>query len=426
MKIALAIVAACLLLYASELSAQIKNPTKVLQKKTEKKIDQIVDKKAGEVVDSAFSPVTKKPDTTAPKKRADANEKQAADTTRLPKDTARAPLQAYSKFDFIPGEKVIFFDDFTQDNIGDFPVLWNTNGSGEVVTTNLYPGRWLKFDTRNAIWTDNLLKLPDNYTIEFDIVPTKDATGRMQGYIVRLMQAINAKSWDAGSVPGKAGLRFNVEYTGRPTYSTYINGEEGKGLNLSGYLNEPSQRQVAERKYHISIWVQKGRLRLYQNENKLIDLPKAFPVASVKLDRIRFEYGGAMVSNVRIAAGLPDMRNKLLSEGKIVSYGIYFDVNQDIVKAESYGSLKEIAAILNENPDVKIRIVGHTDADGADASNLDLSKRRAAAVKAELVKTFGIDPSRMQTDGKGEAQPVAPNDTPSNKALNRRVEFIKL
>jgi OmpA-OmpF porin, OOP family len=426
MKIVMSLVAACLLICTSELSAQIKNPAKVVKKKTENKIDQVVDKKATEVVDSTFSPTAKKSDNTVPKKETDANVSQNADTTRHPNETAQASLETYSKFDFIPGEKIIFFDDFTQDNIGDFPALWNTNGTGEVVTTNLFPGRWLKFETRNALWTNDLLKLPDNFTIEFDIVPTKDAAGRMQGYIFRLMQAINAKSWDAGTVPGKAGLRFNVEYTGRPTYSTYINGEEGKGLNLSGYLNEPSQKQIAEQKYHISIWVQKGRLRLYQNENKLIDLPKAFPLASVKLDRIRFEYGSAMLSNVRIAAGLPDMRNKLLSEGRIVSYGIYFDVNKDVVKAESYGSLKEIATILKENPDVKINIVGHTDADGADASNLDLSKRRAASVKTELVKTFGIDASRMQTDGKGEAQPVASNDTPSNKAMNRRVEFIKL
>jgi outer membrane protein OmpA-like peptidoglycan-associated protein len=100
-------------------------------------------------------------------------------------------------------------------------------------------------------------------------------------------------------------------------------------------------------------------------------------------------------------------------------------VNKDVVKPESYGTLKNIADVLNENPDVKIRIIGHTDADGNDASNLDLSKRRAASVKNELVKTFGIDAARIETDGKGEAQPVASNDTPANKALNRRVEFIK-
>ena len=120
------------------------------------------------------------------------------------------------------------------------------------------------------------------------------------------------------------------------------------------------------------------------------------------------------------------MRSKLLTEGKLVSYGIYFDVNKDVVKPESYGTLKEIADVLNENPEVKVKIVGHTDSDGADPANLDLSKRRGASVKDELVKDFGIDASRLESDGMGETQPVAPNDTPVNKALNRRVEFIKL
>ena len=78
---------------------------------------------------------------------------------------------------------------------------------------------------------------------------------------------------------------------------------------------------------------------------------------------------------------LPDMRNKLITEGKLVSYGIYFDVNKDVVKPESYGTLKSIADVLTENAGVKVKIVGHTDADGDNAANLDLSKRRAAAVK---------------------------------------------
>jgi outer membrane protein OmpA-like peptidoglycan-associated protein len=133
-----------------------------------------------------------------------------------------------------------------------------------------------------------------------------------------------------------------------------------------------------------------------------------------------------MVSNIRIAVGAPDMRNKLMTEGKLVTYGIYFDVNKDVVKPESHGTLKEIAAILNEVPDVKVKILGHTDSDGQDAANLDLSKRRAASVKAELAKSFGVNADRLETDGMGETQPVAPNDTPVNKALNRRVEFVKL
>jgi outer membrane protein OmpA-like peptidoglycan-associated protein len=120
------------------------------------------------------------------------------------------------------------------------------------------------------------------------------------------------------------------------------------------------------------------------------------------------------------------MRSKLITEGKLVSYGIYFDVNKDVVKSESFGTIKQIADVLKENANVKIKIVGHTDSDGDDKSNLDLSQRRAASVKSVLVKEFGIDASRIETDGKGESEPVAKNDSVINKALNRRVEFIKL
>jgi OmpA-OmpF porin, OOP family len=336
-------------------------------------------------------------------------------------------LAAYSKYDFIPGEKVIFFDDFSQDNVGDFPALWNTSGSAEVVTTNLFPGHWMKYSCREAIWTDALLKLPENYTIEFDIIPIKGAEGYMAGYTFRLIQSINVKTLDYGAVPGKAGFMFNCYYTGFPSYRAYVNGDtEGESQDLTAIKDEEPYYQKENQKYHIAIWAQKSRIRLYLGENKLFDIPRAFPFASVKMDRIRFEDGAAMVSNVRVAVGNPDMRNKLLTEGKLVSYGIYFDVNKDVVKPESYGTLKEIANVLKENPDVKIKIVGHTDSDGADAANLDLSKRRGASVKNELVKNFGIDASRIESDGKGETQPIAPNDTPANKALNRRVEFIKL
>jgi len=335
-------------------------------------------------------------------------------------------LQTFSKYDFIPGEKIIFYEDFTQDAVGDFPALWNTNGSGEIVTTNLFPGNWLKFECREAIWTDALLTLPDNYTIEFDVIPTKGSEGNMKGYTFRLMQSINPAAYDHGSVPGKAGLDFSIEYFGRPDYRTYINLEGADGLGLSGSKEDDALKQVLNHKYHMALWFQKGRVRVYQDQNKLFDLPKAFTFQGVKMDRIRFEEGAAMVSNIRIAVGAPDMRNKLLTEGKLVTYGIYFDVNKDVVKPESYSTLKSIAAILTENPDVKIKIVGHTDSDGADAANLDLSKRRGASVKNELVKTFGIDASRLESDGLGETKPIAPNDTQANKALNRRVELIKL
>ena len=344
------------------------------------------------------------------------------------KPAAGAPsLQAYSKFDFMPGEKVIFYEDFSQDAIGDFPALWNTNGSAEVVTTNLFSGNWMRFTGNAAVWTDGLLKLPDNYTVEFDVIPIrKPGENGMAGYQFRMMQAINVKAFDHGSAPGKGGFLFNVEYFGRPSISTWLNKAECQNLGLRANKDEDVYKNKENQKYHISIWIQKSRLRLYQNENKMFDFPKGVPVECIAMDRIRFEEGAAMISNIRIAVGAPDTRNKLMTEGKLVTYGIYFDVNKDVVKPESYGTLKDIAAVLNEVPDVKVKIVGHTDSDGADAANLDLSKRRAASVKAELAKSFGVNADRLVTDGMGESQPVAPNDTPVNKALNRRVEFIKL
>lgn len=136
--------------------------------------------------------------------------------------------------------------------------------------------------------------------------------------------------------------------------------------------------------------------------------------------------GEVQISNLRIAEGAPDTRNKLLTDGKIVSRGILFDVNSDRIKPESYGALQDIAKTLKEVTDVNIKIVGHTDADGDDAKNLELSKRRAQAVRDVLNKEFGIELSRMEVDGKGESEPIESNTTLTGKAMNRRVEFIKL
>ena len=97
-----------------------------------------------------------------------------------------------------------------------------------------------------------------------------------------------------------------------------------------------------------------------------------------------------------------------------------------MVKPESFATLKDIAQVLSENPTLRIKVIGHTDADGDNAANLDLSKRRAASVKDYLVKNFNADAARIETDGKGETEPVADNNTSVNKAKNRRVEFIKL
>ena len=181
----------------------------------------------------------------------------------------------------------------------------------------------------------------------------------------------------------------------------------------------------------VSIWVQKQRVRVYFNQTKMYDIPRLVPPGIV-IDRSRFLEEGDQegfelyISNFRIAFGAPDTRNKLITEGKFVTRGIHFDSGSDKIKLDSYGTLKEIAGVLNDNPTVRVKIVGHTDTDGNEKSNLDLSKRRAASIKNSLVSDFGINASRLETDGKGQTQPISDNSTTEGKANNRRVEFIKI
>ena len=331
-------------------------------------------------------------------------------------------MQTYSKYDFTPGECVIFYDDFSETAIGDFPASWNTNATGEVVTTNLFSGKWFKMSGEGSVALDEGIKLPDNYTIEFELVARpSEEDPEVINFGFYLYSAENPKDLtEGGAVPGKVGIK--MEFGDRATYSAY----NEEGYTMDGSADDAVIK--ADNKYRLSFWVQKTRLRVYLDQFKVFDLPKVL-TPGYQYNMMRFEIwksGVPMITNFRVASGLPDMRNKLLSEGKLVSYGIYFDVNKDLVKPESYGTLKQIADVLKENPTLRVRIVGYTDSDGSDVANLDLSKRRGAAVKNELVKNFGIDASRLESDGLGETKPVAPNDTPVNKALNRRVEFIKL
>jgi len=411
--------------WSISIDAQIFDKVKqAVKNKTEQKTDETVNKtvdKTSEKIEEGITNIFKKKD------KSKTNENTSEEKGTKAEKSEKSSLQISSKFDFVPGEKVIFYEDFSSTDVGDFPSTFNTNGSGEVVSNNNFEGKWLKFiDSENSIWTDAILKLPENYTIEFDVIPIKGEENSMGGYVFRMIKSINIKSYDTGAIPGKGGFMYKVEYFGKPSYRVYQNDYQGSLYNLEGNKEDEVLFQKENQKYHISIWVQKSRLRLYQDEVKLFDIQKAFPDASLKMDRIRFEEGAALISNVRIAVGNPDMRSKLLTEGKLVTYGIYFDINKDIVKPESIGTLKEIAQVLKENPSVKVKIVGHTDSDGDNDKNLDLSKRRANSVKNELVKTFGLEASKIETDGLGESKPIAPNDTSANKALNRRVEFIKL
>ena len=120
-----------------------------------------------------------------------------------------------------------------------------------------------------------------------------------------------------------------------------------------------------------------------------------------------------------------EMASEITASGKIALYGILFDSGQATLKGESKATLDEIGALLKADASLRLLIVGHTDTEGAYDFNLDLSQRRAQAVVASLVESYGIGRERLFPVGVSFASPVATNDTEEGRAKNRRVELVK-
>lgn len=103
---------------------------------------------------------------------------------------------------------------------------------------------------------------------------------------------------------------------------------------------------------------------------------------------------------------------------------LLFDIDEAVLKPVAENTLRELATEINAIPNARVVLEGHTDSDGSDEYNQGLSEARAAAVAKFLVESGGIAEALVESVGYGESQPVAPNDTPANKAKNRRVEAL--
>jgi len=330
-------------------------------------------------------------------------------------------LQSFTQYDFVPGDEILFYDDFSQDAIGDFPALWTTNGNGAVKTLNIAPGKWFHMDGDDAVYSIiKPIPFPDNFIIEFDLIVDNE----FMELELTLYEGDEDIEMNPYLYPGLRGLQIwpcSEDEGGWRTKGfdeeNWFEGGSEKNPILSGELN------------HVIIWIQNRRVRIYHRGEKVLDGPTTI-VKGTKFNRMRFccwdSESKPFLSNLQISTAAPDTRSKLITEGKLISYGIYFDSGKDVVKPESYGAMKDIANVLKENPGVRVKIVGHTDSDGDEAMNLELSKRRAESVKNELIKTFNTDAAILETDGAGESQSLAPNTSAEGKAKNRRVEFIKL
>ncbi|MGJ1243014.1 OmpA family protein [Sphingobacterium siyangense] len=358
---------------------------------------------------------------------------ETAKAEAAPMTTTTAEIKSNSKFDFIPGEKILLFDNFAQDVIGEFPLKWFTSGSAEVVKLEGLPGNWLQMN--NGSMLSPILKFPENFTVEFDLFLNLNVNSSkvFPGFHFEIFDGGDkAKRLDAYNYKLNNILYFSNTFNRDKAVFTLDSRENARQKLVSDKIFLAGFQNKYKSVVHVAITVQKERLRLWYDDTKVIDLPTAvanpanFNQMLFTGGKTKEGYPAFYITNLKIASGTPDMRSKLLETGRYVTNGILFDSGSDKIKPESYGLLKEIAGILNAESGLKIKIVGHTDNDGKADLNMDLSRKRAEAIKKALVNTYQVDSDKLVTDGKGASEPVSSNSTSEGKAENRRVEFIKM
>lgn len=300
----------------------------------------------------------------------------------------------WANYDFVPGARTFFYEDFKNDQVGNFPRRYEfLNGNVELVT---YRDRtWLRFETTGQMYIPLPAILPQRYTIEMDFWGT------------------GGECWiyPSGSLNGEYRLELGSDASGA-VKTPGGTASSGLGSDQRGLIHQGR------------VTVDGSYAKVYVNARRVANVPN---FNDERGNRIGFYCDGGMaLGPIRIAEGGRKLYESLAADGRVATQGIYFDTGSDQIRPESAPTLREIAAILTEHDGVRLGIEGHTDNVGAAAANLDLSKRRADAVKAYLVGTLKADPSRLEASGLGSAKPLQPNTSPEGRQSNRRVELVKL
>lgn len=321
--------------------------------------------------------------------------------------------EANANYDFQRGTRVLYEDDYTGDNVGDFPRRMNLiQGNWDVVEWN--GQRWLRnVGPRHAAIEIPLPEtLPDQFTIEFDAYFPHTNQRMVIGTMV-----------PSGNYAKLSGNAFQVGVQGGRTGVI----SPRRGAHVESLGNSP---EVADGPTPIRIMVDGQYAKMYVGTRRVANIPNA---QFERTDRLYFsniyfadEENPMLVGPLRVAAGGRDLYDVLTTEGRFTARGILFDVNSTNIRGESAPVLEEIGTTLRDHPDLRLSIEGHTDADGDDAHNQTLSEGRAAAVRDHLIANYGIDEGRLQSRGFGESAPVAPNDTEDGKQQNRRVELVRI
>jgi OmpA-OmpF porin, OOP family len=376
----------------------------------DKAIEKAVDKE-NEAIDAAANgkPAEDTARATAAPTQPGSTAPAAADaSTGASASTAPTSPKAWANYDFIPGQRTIFYTDFTEDQVGNFPErLEFKTGAMDVV--ELDGGkRALRATSASELIIPLPEILPEKYTIELDVISRAG-----QGVGASTLELQGGREQDN---------KFSELSWGHGGF--YLqNGPVQVSLDTKDrerYLGKPASfRVLGDGKY----------LKVYVDEKRLTNVPNAGfkrdKALLLKLQGRDDDKDAVFVTRIRVAESQKTIYDELSAKGRWATQGILFDTGKSQIKPESTPTLKQIAVALKEHPDLKVEIQGHTDNVGTADANLKLSQARAEAVKAALTKEYGVGEGQLTAKGYGDTKPAGDNKSAEGRANNRRVELVK-
>jgi OOP family OmpA-OmpF porin len=374
--------------------------------KLKEKAKEEAEKKAREAIEEKKEEA---PDTSETSQKA--TEQPTSDTTKAKSAATGASedMSLYTKFDFVPGDKVVFYDDLSGEEVGEFPSRWRLdNGVFEIAKQG--DKNYILCTDRGTIRPKIVTgPLPPKYTIEMEFY-VKGGDTRGHWFHIKWYD-------DQGEEIGVFKMQDNVQ-----TLLSLM----GKDL-AHKELSAPLSRGI----HTMRVMATKSTMKCYIDNERVANVPAVEGFNPVDIGVYMEPWldepdNPMLVGTFRYAQGGKTMKEQLKESGRVVTHGIFFDSGSDKIKGESYQTLKEIGQLLTDDPKLRISIEGHTDSDGTDEYNMTLSQKRAASVKNYLIANYNIAPERLQSKGWGESKPIDTNNTPEGKANNRRVELVKL
>lgn len=386
------------------------------KKSAEDAIEQQVNKKVEEGIDKAFNPEVPEKEQQEQQQQEEAEPQQQA-VQRQPQAQAPTPAStktlesAYAKSDFVPGDEIMFEDDLVGEQMGEFPSKWDLlEGNAEIASVN---GKTVINLTDISTEIMPLMKNQKNYlteafTLEFDFLGGSDEKSIYCDYIIHLK-----------NIEGEDVATINLNGTASGwAYTSWITASGEQRENRSA---APAKEEEWN---HAALSFNKRALKVYLNGSRIVNIPNCARPQYFTLQRPSWADHINLMTNVRLCKGAVPLYNRLITDGKIITYAITFDIGKANIKTESMTEINRIAQLMKDNGDLKFEVQGHTDNTGTVAGNQKLSEQRAQAIVNKLVE-MGIEANRLSAKGMGQSAPLADNSTDEGRAKNRRVEFVK-